>query len=199
MGLNLIQKLGPFKKPLLAAWRWDACGKFQRIRHELKPGATVLDIGSGYGTVVEVLRDHHFKVTAIDVADQSVAEDLKPIIYDGELLPFEPGTYDYALLLTVLHHTPDPARILAEAARVGRQVIVIEDVYTNPLQQYLTYLTDSLLNFEFRGHPHSNKTRAGWHKTCQSLGLTMKLIRSDRFLLFFRQETYVVSRSANQA
>lgn len=199
MGLNLIQKLGPLKKPLLAAWRWDARGKFKRIERELKPGVTVLDIGSGYGTVVEVLRYHQFHVTAIDVADQSVSEDLKPIIYDGELLPFEPGAYDYALLLTVLHHTSDPAWVLAEAARVGRQVIVIEDVYTNPLQQYLTYFTDSLLNFEFRGHPHSNKTRSGWHKTCQSLGLTMELVRSDRFLLFFRQETYVIFRNANQA
>ncbi len=194
MGLSFIHKIGPLKIPLLAAWRWDARQKFGRIKLVLTSGAGILDIGSGYGTVTEVLRDNGFEVTAVDVEDQSVQPELKPLVYDGEALPFPSRSFNFSLLLTVLHHTPEPAKVLAEAARVGEKVLVIEDVYRNKLQQYLTYFTDSLLNFEFRGHPHSNKSRDGWKQCCETLGLEFEVIRSDRFLLFFRQETYLITK-----
>lgn len=194
MGLNLIHKLGPLKGPLLAAWQWDARQKFKRIKPVLTSGASVLDIGSGYGTVSDVLRKNGFAVTAVDVEDQSVRLDLKPLLYNGETLPFSSGSFSFSLLLTVLHHTPEPEKVLSEAARAGEKVLVIEDVYHNKLQQYLTYFTDSLLNFEFKGHPHSNQSRDGWRQICERLGLELELIRSDRFLLFFRQETYLITR-----
>lgn len=195
MGLNLIHKLGPLKGLLLTAWRWDAKQKFQRIQPVLTKGASILDIGSGYGTVTEVLKNNHFSVTVVDVADQSIRDDLKPTLYDGTTLPFANNSFDFALLLTVLHHCPKPEQMLSEAARVGRKVVVIEDVYRNRLQQYLTWFTDSLLNFEFKGHPHTNKSRQEWSETCEDLGLQFELIRSDRFLLFFRQETYIIFKN----
>ncbi len=193
MGLNLIHKLGPVKAPLLAAWRWDARQKFERIQPALKQGNTFIDIGSGYGTVTEVLREHDFEVSPVDVADQSVSKLLSPKVYDGLTIPYPDQSFDFSLLLTVLHHTPEPKRVLSEAARVGRKILVIEDVYKNKVQQYLTYFTDSLLNFEFIGHPHTNKSRKEWSSVCDELGLHLEVIRSDRFLLFFRQETYLIS------
>lgn len=194
MGLNLIHHLGQLKGPLFAAWRWDARQKFKRIKPVLTSGASVLDIGSGYGTVTDVLRKNGFAVTAIDVEDQSVRPELKPLLYDGETLPFSSGAFSFPLLLTVLHYTSEPEKVLSEAARVGEKVLVIEDVYHNKLQQYLTYFTDSLLNFEFKGHPHSNQSRDGWRQICERIGLELEVIRSDRFLLFFRQETYLITR-----
>lgn len=194
MGLSSIHKIGPLKTPLLAAWRWDARQKFGRIKPVLTSGAGILDIGSGYGTVTEVLRANDFEVTAVDVEDQSVKPELKPLVYDGEALPFPSRSFNFSLLLTVLHHTPEPGKVLAEAARVGEKVLVIEDVYRNKLQQCLTHFTDSLLNFEFKGHPHSNKSRDGWEQMCKTQGLEFEVIRSDRFLLFFRQETYLITK-----
>lgn len=194
MGLSFIHKIGPFRALLLAAWRWDARQKFGRIRPVLTAGATVLDIGSGYGTVTSVLRSQGLFVTAVDVEDQSITPDFKPVVYDGIGLPFPSDSFEFSLLLTVLHHTPDPELVLAEAARVGKKVLVIEDVYKSRLQKYLTWFTDSLLNFEFKGHPHTNKSRVGWNETCERLGLSFEVIRSDRFLLFFRQETYLISK-----
>ena len=45
-----------------------------------------------------------------------------------EALPIESGTLDVAIASLVLHHQPDPARVLAEAARVlkpnGRVLVV---------------------------------------------------------------------------
>ena len=195
MGLNSIHFLGPFKRLILAGWHWDARQKFIRIKPALGTQDRVLDIGSGYGTVTQEMRGQGFQTTPVDVRDQAIHPELQPVLADGAQLPFANQEFDTALLLTVLHHTPQPEQVLAEAARVSTQVLVIEDVYRNKLQQYLTYFADSLFNFEFRGHPHTNKTRAGWMAACERLGLSLELLRSDRFLLFFRQETYRVAGS----
>ena len=195
MALSFIDKLGPIKPLWLAAWRWDALNKKKRFDKLLNPGSHVLDIGSGYGLVTQVLAAEGHRTLAVDVADQSVLPAHKPIVYNGQNLPFLDGIFDYGLLLTVLHHTPEPEQVLAEAARVCDKVIVIEDVFQNSLQEKLTHWADSFFNFEFRGHPHSNKTRKGWRQACEALGLHMEVVRSDRFLIFFRQETYLISRA----
>ena len=82
--------------------------------------------------------------------------------YDGRLLPFPDDSFDVALLITVLHHTKKPIEILKEAIRVAPRIIVMEDLYKNLLQKYLTFAMDSLLNLEFFGHPHTNMTQEQW-------------------------------------
>lgn len=195
MALSFINKLGPMKPLWLAAWRWDAQNKKKRFDKLLNPGSHVLDIGSGYGLVTQVLASDGHRTLAVDVADQSVLPTQKPIVYNGRELPFLDHIFDYGLLLTVLHHTSEPEKVLAEAARVCEKVIVIEDVFQNTVQEKLTHWADSFFNFEFKGHPHSNKNREGWKKACQALGLQLEVIRSDRFLLFFRQETYLIQKA----
>ncbi|MBO3699504.1 bifunctional 2-polyprenyl-6-hydroxyphenol methylase/3-demethylubiquinol 3-O-methyltransferase UbiG [Roseivirga sp. E12] len=184
------------KKIIYKGWYWDAKNKLKRIQPVLTRSGKIVDIGSGYGTVTDLLRRDGYDITPVDVTDHSIREDLKPICYDGTSLPFNENTFDQALLLTVLHHTQNPQAMIAETARVSREVIIIEDVYRNKVQQYLTYFFDSLFNLEFKGHPHTNNTRKGWEAVCKNLGLELKLIRSDRFLLFFRQETYLVIRNS---
>ncbi len=196
MALSFINKLGPIKPIWLAAWRWDALNKKKRFDSLLSPGSHVLDIGSGYGMVTDVLTAEGHRTLAVDVADQSVLPRQKPVVYNGRELPFCDCIFDFGLLLTVLHHTPEPEQVLAEAARVCKKVIVIEDVFQNTVQEKLTHWADSLFNFEFKGHPHSNKNRLGWEKACRDLGLELKVVRSDRFLLFFRQETYLIQKAS---
>lgn len=194
MGLSAVRNLGLLKSIIYKGWYWDAKNKLGRIQPALMPSGKIMDIGSGYGTVTDLLRKAGHDITPVDVQDHSIRKDLKPICYDGISLPFDEDTFDQCLLLTVLHHTRNPEAVIAEAARVSREIIIIEDVYRNRIQQYLTYFFDSLFNLEFKGHPHTNNSREGWETICKNLGLELRLIRSDRFLLLFRQETYLVSR-----
>lgn len=185
----------PILGPLIQfIWRWDADQKYGRIRPHLIPGGKVLEVGSGPGTVARRLLAAGYAMDGVDVVDHSWFPDIRPRLYDGRTLPYGNQSYDCVLLLTVLHHCHDPDRVLAEAARVGRRVIIIEDIYRNQLQKWLTCAVDSLANLEFRGHPHQNRTDRGWRKSFRSLGLLLRYSKDYRFLGFFRQAVYVLGR-----
>ena len=53
---------------------------------------------------------------------------------------------------------------------------------------------DSLVNLEFRGHPHTNRDDNQWKQTFHQMGL--KVVAEDEFrtLIFFRQKIYVLER-----
>ena len=131
---------------------------------------------------------------AVDVRDRSLTEEVNPSIYDGTKLPYEDDYFDAALILTVLHHTDDPRNILLEAKRVAREIIIIEDIYLNIFQKYLTFMVDSILNLEIFGHPHNNKNDHEWKKLFRKLNLNLKDSKYDRFLLFFRQAVYYLEK-----
>ena len=51
--------------------------------------------------------------------------------FDGRTIPYADEEFDVALLCDVLHHAPeDAARLLAEAGRVARHVLVKDDFST---------------------------------------------------------------------
>lgn len=166
--------------------------KLDRILPLLQNDRQVLDIGSGTGALALLLLAEGKQLTSIDVVDKSAFEEVEPQLYNGRDLPFDDGSFEVVQLITVLHHIPDPDRVLEEALRVGRKLIVMEDIYNNPLQKYLTWFTDSLVNKEFWGHPHTNKTDAEWKATFESMGAELVFEEQYRFLGLFRQVTYVL-------
>ncbi|MDZ7795293.1 MAG: class I SAM-dependent methyltransferase [Spirochaetia bacterium] len=182
--------LNSFSRYLSRVW---AQGKLNHIEGFLPEKSTILDIGSGKGAVSFALREKRYHVTSLDVKDKSLDPSLAPTLYDGIQIPFPDKHFDCGLLLTVLHHTPDPEAILKETSRVCRKIIIIEDVYSNCLQKYLTFFIDSLFNMEFFGHPHSNKTDAQWRSTFKHIGLSLEEARGRKLLLFFRQYAYILN------
>jgi len=100
-----------------------------------------------------------------------------------------------SLILTVLHHTNNPTVIIKEAARVSKRIIIIEDIITTVYQKYLTYSMDCLLNFEFFNHPHTNKTKEGWERLFQTLGLQVKDRRIDNWFKYFISGTYYLEKT----
>ena len=164
--------------------------KVERIAKHLKKTDKILDIGSGYGSVSWLLKKQGHKVTSLDIKNKSCTEEIKPIIYNGKEIPFKDKSFDVALLITVLHHTPNPEEIIIEAKRVAKCVIIIEETYSNAFQKYITFIIDSLANFEFFNHPHTNKTDDDWRNLFKKLGLRLKQAKKKRILIYIDQITY---------
>lgn len=90
--------------------------------------ASVLDLGCGGGQIglgLMQLRPE-LSVTGVDVLLRPVTH-IPVTLYDGTTLPFADGSHDYVCIVDVLHHTDDPAVVLAEAARVARRGVVVKD------------------------------------------------------------------------
>ncbi len=194
MSLATIKNNSLLSELVFKVWLWDAKYKIERIQEYLSPKDRILDIGTGPGSVCLLMNGDGYNVTPVDVIDQTLSPEIDPEIYNGKKLPYKNSSFDTALILTVLHHTSNPEGILLEAKRVANKIIIIEDIYSNPFQKYLTYFVDSIVNMEFSDHPHSNKSDREWKELFIELGLKLKEAKQNRFLLFFRQATYYLEK-----
>jgi SAM-dependent methyltransferase len=166
--------------------------KCLRILPFLNKGQKLLELGSGNGALSVLLQQEGMEVSPLDVKDKSIFQEIDVVIYDGAKLPYSDEEFDVCQLITMLHHTTNAEELIQEAKRVSKKVIVMEDVYENVLQKYLTWISDSIVNWEFYGHPHTNRTDCEWRQIFKQNGLEVEEAKYDRFLLFFKQVTYVL-------
>jgi SAM-dependent methyltransferase len=121
--------------------RWRALGARSKAAHARSlcasagfTPATVVEIGCGDGSLLLELaavwpsaRFDGFELSppAIEIArGRGIPRAGRLEAFDGAVVPAEDGAYDLAVLSHVLEHVPDPAPLLAEAARVARFVLV---------------------------------------------------------------------------
>jgi ArsR family transcriptional regulator len=129
----------------------SASGEWDRLRHELfgdrvhvvallsllDESLVVGDLGCGTGQMSDALAPHVGQVLAVDGSLEMLRAararlDRHPNVEvrEGALesLPIEDGRLDVAIASLVLHHQPDPPRVLAEMARAlkpeGRVLVV---------------------------------------------------------------------------
>ncbi|MFW5734660.1 MAG: class I SAM-dependent methyltransferase, partial [Oceanidesulfovibrio sp.] len=103
-----------------------------------KVGASrILDICCGTGALCRELAEDGLAVTGADLSSAMLAEarrrtkDSPAVGYlpaDARALPFESGAFDVCVLSLCLHENEpkDRPRILAEASRVGRRLVVVD-------------------------------------------------------------------------
>jgi len=119
----------------------SAAGQWDRYRDELfgdrfhlsalaafaHPDWTVGDLGCGTGQVTAAMAPFVRRVVAVDASPEMLAAARERVadadnvdLRRGELeaLPIDDGRLDAAMLALVLHHAPEPAKTLAEVARV---------------------------------------------------------------------------------
>jgi SAM-dependent methyltransferase len=118
--------------------RWRALGARSKAAHVrelcaragLEP-ASLVEIGCGDGALLAELRGlapvldgFELSAPAAAMARRHVPEARRVEAYDGAHVPAEDDAYDLAVVSHVLEHVPEPAPLLAEAARVARWVLV---------------------------------------------------------------------------
>lgn len=172
--------------------------KQERLLPFLNSSEHILDIGSGNGGLVHLLHKKGIQITPSDISNKSIFPDITPVILKGSVLPFKNDAFDTVLLITMLHHTPQPIDIIKEAMRVGKRLIIMEDIYENKAQKKLTLFMDSLVNMEFKGHPHTNKDDKEWKKVFHELNLELTHVEYYNFLLFFKQVTYILHKPSSK-
>jgi SAM-dependent methyltransferase len=146
----------------------------EAVAEAIPSSGTVLDLGCGDGSVAAALMKlrSDLRVEGVDVLIRP--ETKIPVArYDGKTLPFGDRSFDYVTIVDVLHHTTDPAAVLAEAARVARQGVVVKDhllegVLAGPTLRLMDWVGN-------RGHgvelPYNYLTRKDWEQAFHKAGL----------------------------
>jgi SAM-dependent methyltransferase len=92
----------------------------------LPAGSRVLDVGCGNGVVSTFIANRlSLRLTGTDIADYG-KKGFPFVLMSGDRLHFEDRSFDVAMLNDVLHHVRDQRRLLAEAARVARKLLIFE-------------------------------------------------------------------------
>ena len=150
----------------------SGAGRWDKLREELfgrcvaPAGAaglldeswTVGDLGCGTGQVAAALAPFVASVIAVDrsgdmlqAARRRLRDSANVEVRRGELeaLPIDDGTLDAATLMLVLHHTPDPAAVLADAARTLRSGgrLLVTDMLPHDREEYRQQMGHVWLGF----------------------------------------------------
>ena len=98
----------------------------ERLRSHTRGQARVLDIGCGGGFLSNHLAREGFDVTGLDASQASLDVAIRHdtsgkvsyLLGDALALPFPDASFDAVCAMDFLEHVEDPARVVAEAARV---------------------------------------------------------------------------------
>lgn len=144
---------------------------------------TVLDVGCGDGTLAKAVMalKPQLRFSGIDVFLRPTVA-IPATAYDGVTIPFEDNAFDWVTIVDVLHHTDDPAAVLAECRRVARKGVVIKDHLREGV------MADTTLRFMDwvgnRGHdvrlPYNYLSKAEWSAVFDRAGVAT--VKSDERL-----------------
>ena len=152
------------------------------LRSRIPQGSSVLDVGSGDGTIARTIADARpdISVEGVDVLVRPVTA-IPTRQYDGLHLPFTNDSFDVVMLVDVLHHTPDPGAVLKETARVARDRVVIKDHLTDrwgsvPILRFMNWVGNAPHGVAL---PYNYQSQTQWLKLLAQAGLRVEEWRQD--------------------
>jgi ubiquinone/menaquinone biosynthesis C-methylase UbiE len=118
-------------------WRW--AGSLDKVNNIVTlcnpyPHKTVLEVGSGEGSILKGLSDFNFaeELYSLEISRTAVetihGRDLKELaeckLFDGYNIPYDDDKFDLVILSHILEHLEYPRKMLYEASRVGKYVFI---------------------------------------------------------------------------
>jgi SAM-dependent methyltransferase len=157
-----------------------------KLAPHLEPGMRVLDLGAGTGRMASWLAGRvGIRPTLADVVDYGNRVGDLPFIHMADPLrvPAADDSFDAAIILFVFHHMErweDQERLVAEAARVCRRLLVIEDTPTSRVDRWFNVAWDWMLN-QRHGVPTPFTFRSpdGWREVFDRAGL--KVLHAETY------------------
>ena len=168
----------------------------EKLSVHLPRNARVLDVGCGDG-MVDVLIGR----LRPDVAIHGIDVLVRPRTYvpvtrfDGATIPHPDGSFDVVMFVDVLHHSRDPAQLLAQAKRVTRSSVLIKD---HTREGLLAFQTLRFMDWFGNAHhgvalPNNFWTLAQWKDCIGRLGLRVERWQ-DRLALYPWPATWLFDR-----
>lgn len=146
----------------------------RHLAEVLPAAAMVLDVGCGDGLIAKRVLELRpdLQLRGLDVFIRPHTH--VPVDhFDGHTLPQADRSVDCVMFVDVLHHTPDPLRLLQEAARVARRSIILKE---HASEGFLAGPTLRLMDWVGNARhgvvlPYNYWPLARWHQAFASLGL----------------------------
>lgn len=165
------------------------------IVERLPQNAHVLDVGCGSGDLAALIMQLRPDVR-IEGIDVLVRPDTAIPVhgYDGEHIPFADNSFDAAMVIDVLHHTDDPAAVLAEIARVAPRVIIKDHlrdgIAANTTLRFMDWVGNAAHGVRL---PYNYLSHREWRQIWARLGLTANAF-ATRLSLYPRPASWLFDR-----
>ena len=174
-----------------------------RLAELIPQGASVLDVGCGDGEIDALLLQHRpdISIEGIDVLQRPQAH-IPVRGFDGDHIPHPDASFDVVMFIDVLHHTTNPSILLAEAARVARQAVVLKDhlregLLAGPVLRAMDWFGNAAHGVAL---PYNYWTRQQWQSAFTALRLHPDILNSKLGLypfpasLLFERGLHVLAR-----
>jgi ubiquinone/menaquinone biosynthesis C-methylase UbiE len=183
---------------------WRSLGAIDKANNIIKLSQklvhnSILEIGAGEGSILNRLSDLKYgqKYFALEISESGVdtikkrkINGLKEFkIYDGYNIPYNDRKFDIAILSHVLEHVEYPRKLIYEAARVAKHVLVevpLED--TIRLPNDFTFMNVGHINF------YSTKTIRRLIQTCNMKVLNQIITNPSKKIYQFKSGKKFVVR-----
>jgi ubiquinone/menaquinone biosynthesis C-methylase UbiE len=165
---------------------------FNSLKTNLKKSDKIINIGCGTCLLDEYLAESGYNVSSIDIYDGALSEKIVPIVYDGEKIPSKSGEYDIALMLSILHHVPNQKKLIKEAKRTAKRIIIQEDIVSGEIFTGMHSVFDNFINLDFSLQKNQYHSIDEWVEIFTKCGLKVKSIDKKKSYLFLEQATFVL-------
>ena len=149
-------------------------------------GGDLVDVGCGDGSVARALSEQRPDLEIRGFETLVRPDSHIPVAaFDGVTVPLPDDAADFVMLVDVLHHTDDPAQLLAEAARVARRAVILKDhdvrgMLARPTLRFMDWVGNAHHNVAL---PYNYWTPEQWSEAFERLGLVVAE-RHDRMPLY---------------